>query len=103
MKDRYPAYVRWEDFERIQAMLRDNYASMRHQTRGVPREGQALLQGSLWCGRCGHKMTVEYKNGPRYVCNFLQRSQGGPLCQHLPPTRSMRAWWPRSSPRSGRA
>jgi hypothetical protein len=85
VKDRYPAYVGWEDFERIQAMLRDNYAEYaRHQTRGVPREGAALLQGSLWCGRCGHKMTVEYKNGTRYVCNFLQRSQGGPLCQHLP-------------------
>src|SRR5215204_485239 len=84
VKDRYPAYVGWEDFERIQAMLRDNHAEYaRHRTRGVPREGAALLQGSLWCGRCGHKMTVEYKNGTRYVCNFLQRSQGGPLCQHL--------------------
>jgi DNA invertase Pin-like site-specific DNA recombinase len=84
VKNRYPAYVGWEDFERIQAMLRDNHAEYaRNRTRGVPREGAALLQGSLWCGRCGHKMTVEYKNGPRYVCNFLQRSQGGPLCQHL--------------------
>src|SRR6185503_9480809 len=83
--DRYPAYVDWAEFERIQAMLRDNYAEYtRQQTRGVPREGAALLQGSVWCGRCGHKMMVEYKNGPRYVCNFLRRSQGGPLCQHLP-------------------
>src|SRR3954467_13547864 len=84
VKDRYPAYVGWEDFERIQAMLHDNHAEYaRHRTRGVPREGAALLQGSVWCGRCGHKMTVEYKSGTRYVCNFLQRSQGGPLCQHL--------------------
>jgi hypothetical protein len=38
VKDRYPAYVGWEDFERIQAMLRDNYAAYaRHRTRGVPR------------------------------------------------------------------
>jgi hypothetical protein len=29
-------------------------------------------------------MGVQYKNGNRYVCNFLARSQGGPLCQHLP-------------------
>src|SRR5919206_199737 len=85
VKDRYPAYVGWGDFERIQAMLRDNHAEYtRNRTRGVPREGAALLQGSIWCGRCGHKMTVEYKNGTRYVCNFLQRSQGGLLCQHLP-------------------
>src|SRR3954447_4448329 len=35
VKDRYPAYVGWEDFERIQAMLRDNHAEYaRNQTRG---------------------------------------------------------------------
>jgi Recombinase zinc beta ribbon domain len=85
VKDRYPAYVGWAEFERIQAMLRDNHAEYaRNQTRGVPRDGAALLQGSVWCGRCGHKMAVEYKNGNRYVCNFLARSRGGPLCQHLP-------------------
>jgi hypothetical protein len=85
VKDRYPAYIGWAEFERIQAMLRDNHAEYaRNQTRGVPRDGAALLQGNVWCGRCGHKMTVEYKNANRYVCNFLQRSQGGPLCQHLP-------------------
>ena len=85
VKDRYPAYVAWAEFERIQAMLRDNYAEYtRQQTRGVPRDGAALLQGSVWCGRCGHKMAVEYKNGNRYVCNLLQRSQAGHLCQHLP-------------------
>ena len=85
VKDQYPAYVGWADFERVQAMLRDNHAEYaRNQTRGVPRDGAALLQGSVWCGRCGHKMAVEYKAANRYVCNFLQRSRGGPLCQHLP-------------------
>jgi DNA invertase Pin-like site-specific DNA recombinase len=81
VKDRYPAYVGWAEFERIQAMLRDNHAEY---ARNQTRDGAALLQGSVWCGRCGHKLTVEYKNANRYVCNFLQRSQGGPLCQHLP-------------------
>lgn len=85
VKDRYPAYVGWENFERVQAMLRDNRAEyQRNQTRGVPRDGAAVLQGITWCGHCGHKMAVEYKNANRYVCNFLQRSQGGSLCQHLP-------------------
>ena len=85
VKDRYPAYIQWAEFERIQAMLRDNHAEYaRNRTRGVPRDGAALLQGSVWCGRCGHKMTVEYRSANRYVCNFLQRSQGGPLCHHLP-------------------
>ena len=85
LKDRYPAYLDWESFERVQAMLRDNHADYdRNKTRGVPRDGAALLQGICWCGQCGHKMGVEYKNGNRYVCNFAARSQGAPLCQHLP-------------------
>ncbi|WP_258579864.1 recombinase family protein, partial [Rhizobium favelukesii] len=85
VKDRYPAYLDWERYERIQIMLSDNHAEYkRNQTRGAPRDGAAVLQGIVWCGRCGHKMGVEYKNGNRYVCNFLARSQGGALCQHLP-------------------
>jgi hypothetical protein len=85
VKDRYPAYLDWESFERVQAMLRDNHAEyQRNKTRGVPREGAAVLQGIAWCGLCGHKMAVEYKNANRYVCNFFQRSQAGSLCQHLP-------------------
>ena len=84
LRDRYPAYLDWESFERIQKMLSDNYAEyQRNKTRGAPRDGAAVLQGITWCGQCGHKMNVEYKAANRYVCNFLQRSQGGPLCQHL--------------------
>jgi DNA invertase Pin-like site-specific DNA recombinase len=86
VKDRYPAYLDWESFERVQAMLRDNHAHYLRTTatRGAPRNGAAVLQGIVWCGECGHKMCVEYKNGNRYICNFLQRSQGGTVCQHLP-------------------
>jgi DNA invertase Pin-like site-specific DNA recombinase len=85
VKDRYPTYLDWESFERVQAMLRDNHAEyQRNKTRGVPRDGAAVLQGIVWCGQCGHKMAVQYKNANSYVCNYLLRSQGGPLCQHLP-------------------
>lgn len=85
VKDRYPIYLDWESFERVQAMLRDNHAEyQRNKTRGVPRDGAAVLQGIVWCGQCGHKMGVEYKAASRYVCNYLLRSQGGHLCQHLP-------------------
>jgi hypothetical protein len=85
VKDRYPAYIDWETFVRIQTMLRDNHADyQRRQTRGVPREGAVALQGIVWCGQCGHKMKVQYSGGNRYICNFLLLSHGGPLCQHLP-------------------
>jgi len=84
VRDRYPAYVGWETHEKIQTMLRDNRAEYVHlQTRGVPRDGAALLQGITFCGECGHKMVVRYKHGSEYVCDYLQRQQGAPVCQVL--------------------
>src|SRR3954451_20709364 len=85
VQGKYPAYLDWDSFERIQAMLRDNHAEyVRNRTRGVPRDGAALLQGTVWCGQCGHKMAVQYKAGNRYVCNHLRATRGEPVCQHLP-------------------
>jgi Recombinase zinc beta ribbon domain len=85
VRDRYPAYVSWESFEKIQNMLRDNYAEYdRNKTRGVPREGAALLHGIIYCGACGHKMLVQYKSGARYICNHLRQQYGVPVCQYIP-------------------
>jgi DNA invertase Pin-like site-specific DNA recombinase len=85
VQGKYPAYLDWNSFERIQAMLRDNHADyVRNRTRGVPRDGAALLQGIVWCGQCGHKMAVQYKAGNRYVCKYLHSTCGEPVCQHLP-------------------
>jgi hypothetical protein len=84
VKDKYPAYVDWETFERIQVMLRDNRAEYLHnKTRGIPRDGAALLHGIAWCGECGHKMAVRYKGGSQYVCNHLRQQHGVPVCQCL--------------------
>jgi hypothetical protein len=85
LKDKYPAYIDWGTFTQIQAMIRDNYTDYdRNQTRGVPRPGKALLQGIVCCGECGHKIVVQYKGRPRYVCNYLQQKYGVPTCQNLP-------------------
>ena len=66
-------------------MLQDNYAEYkRAQSRGVPRDGQALLQGIAYCGECGHKLGVQYKNGPRYLCNYFRIQAMEPQCQQLP-------------------
>ena len=79
VKDRYPAYVDRETFERIGAMLADNRADyMRVRGRGIPRDGAALLHGITWCGECGHKMTVSYKRGSTYACAYMQRQHGSP-------------------------
>ena len=83
--DRYPAYVTWETFARIAAILDDNYAAYEHnRRRGVPRHGAALLQGMVYCGRCGHKMMVQYKGGNEYLCNYLRGQTQAPVCQRLP-------------------
>lgn len=85
VKDKYPAYVSWDTFEKIQAMLADNYAEYdRNRTRGVPRPGKALLQGLVYCGQCGHKMAIQYKGGARYLCNYLHQQFHEPICQYPP-------------------
>ena len=84
VKDRYPAYIDWPTYEKIRAVIRDNRAEyMRIKTRGAPRDGDLLLHGIVWCGRCGHKMFVRYKGGGEYVCNHLHTNEGLPTCQHV--------------------
>lgn len=84
VKDRYPAYIDWPTYEKIRATIKDNRAEyMRIKTRGAPRDGDLLLHGIAWCGRCGHKMFVRYKGGGEYVCNHLHINDGLPTCQHV--------------------
>ncbi len=84
-RDKYPAYIDWATFEKIQGMVRDNHSEYdRNKTRGVPRPGKALLHGLVYCGECGHKMVVQYKGLPCYLCNYLRQQYQVPVCQNLP-------------------
>jgi len=85
VRDKYPAYVSWETFERIQAMLQDNYAEYdRNKTRGIPRAGATLLHGLVYCGECGHKMTRTWRWGR---CGAVQK-RARVLVQLPPPAVS---------------
>src|SRR5713101_4689580 len=85
VNDVYPAYIAWETFEQIQDILADNYAAYdRNKSRGVPRDGAALLHGIVYCGACGHKMMIQYKHGTRYLCNALRQQYHVPVCQCIP-------------------
>jgi DNA invertase Pin-like site-specific DNA recombinase len=85
VNDKYPAYISWQIYEKIQSMLKDNYAQYdRNKSRGVPRPGSALIHGMVYCGQCGHKMVVQYKNSTRYICNNLRQQWGVPVCQYIP-------------------
>ncbi len=85
VKDKYPKYIDWNTFLKIQEILKDNYTEYtRNKTRGIPRPGKALLHGIVYCGECGHKMSVQYKTATRYLCNYLRQQHREPTCQFIP-------------------
>lgn len=84
VNDVYLAYIAWETFEQIQQMLVDNdAASDRNTSRGIPRDGAALLHGIVSCGECGHTMVVQYTHGTRSLCKYLRQQYHVPVCQYI--------------------
>jgi DNA invertase Pin-like site-specific DNA recombinase len=85
----YPAYISWEQFLRNQARLAENTQEAHVKqaavqgARGAAREGEALLQGLICCGMCGHRMRVAYKSHLRYLCDGLKRHYAGTVCMSL--------------------
>jgi DNA invertase Pin-like site-specific DNA recombinase len=83
--DHFPGYVSWNEFLAIQDQLRSNELSFGRPTAfGPPREGPALLQGRVMCGRCGSPMYVRYSSHrrPRYVC-LDQAIERHAVCQSV--------------------
>ncbi len=84
--DHHPGFVSWERYEQIQDQLRANWRAPRGHGGGAVREGTALLQGRLRCGRCGRMMQTGYSgaqgNCPRYVCGRARQLYGSEsMCQ----------------------
>jgi DNA invertase Pin-like site-specific DNA recombinase len=84
----YPAYITWEEFLANQAKLQANQNRYQEGKAGVPRKGQALLQGIAICGRCGARMRLRYSgpkgNFPVYECYYGSFERGGgSRCQEL--------------------
>jgi DNA invertase Pin-like site-specific DNA recombinase len=69
--DHHPGYVDWETYLANRATLRANWRSPSGEAGGAVREGPALLQGLVRCGRCGRKMLIAYSGVGtqcRYTC-----------------------------------
>src|ERR1039458_7653937 len=70
----HPGYITLEQHDANLARLAANAAAHgRDRAGGPPREGPALLQGIIICGRCGLRMTVRYHHRrdrqiPTYMC-----------------------------------
>lgn len=86
----HAGYLSWEDYEQNQRRLRESAQAIGGDRRRSPaREGPALLQGLLVCGRCGGRMTVRYharygRLYPDYLCQREGIEHAQPLCQHIP-------------------
>jgi hypothetical protein len=82
LKDRLPAYISWERFERNGRQLEANTA----QGSGALRQGPSLLSGLVICGRCGLRLSALYNNNGRtlrYECNRMAIEYGEARCQSL--------------------
>ena len=56
LRNSHPAYITEEDFEENQKILKQNAHPRGEEGRNSPpREGPALLQGIIVCGKCGKK------------------------------------------------
>jgi DNA invertase Pin-like site-specific DNA recombinase len=86
--DHFAGYMSWSEFQGIQTQLHSN-GQNRPQAFGPPREGPALLQGRVMCGRCGSLMYVRYNGShglrprARYVC-VDQADTRRAACQSVP-------------------
>ncbi len=92
LRDAHVGYLTWEEYEANLHQLQQNRPAYGEDRRhGPPREGPALLQGLVICGRCGQRMTVRYherRHGtrlyPEYLCQKEQIEQAGDhLCQQV--------------------
>ncbi len=87
LKDAYPGYMSWEEFMANQRRLADNLSRYAANRPGVPRKGNALLQGIVVCGRCSRHMYLQYSGPhgdyPVYHCSADQQREGGPRCQEV--------------------
>lgn len=60
IKDRFPSYISWQQYEANQQRLRENNTRKGH--KGAVRSGAALLAGIVFCGRCGRRITPIYRS-----------------------------------------
>jgi DNA invertase Pin-like site-specific DNA recombinase len=78
LQDHHEGYIEWDEYLANQERLACNRTCTEATVLSGPaREGLALLQGLLICGRCGRRVSVRYRgNGgiaPTYLCNWRRR------------------------------
>src|SRR5581483_7930423 len=83
IREHHPGYVRWDRYLTNRAQLRENTRQFA-PSPGAPQKGSALLQGLVYCGRCGCRMKTHYSGcSPSYRCATRRQHYGEPLCQSV--------------------
>ena len=86
----HPGYITLDQYEANLATLAANAAAHGpDRATGPAREGPALLQGIIICGRCGTRMTIRYhtrhgQQTPTYLCQRDGIANGHPPCTVIP-------------------
>ncbi len=86
----HPGYITLDQYDANLARLAANAAAHGpDRAAGPPREGPALLQGIIICGRCGLRMTVRYhargsQELPTYTCQRDGIENGRRPCALIP-------------------
>ena len=86
----HPGYITLDQYEANLATMTANAAAHGpDRAAGPAREGPALLQGIIICGRCGGRMTIRYhtragQQTPTYVCQRDGIANGHPPCTVIP-------------------
>ena len=86
IEDHHPGYISFERYLANQQRLRANWRPPRGEGGGAAREGRAMLQGLIRCGRCGRRMQVGYSGKtlvPNYSCVRGNQLYGTERCQSV--------------------
>jgi DNA invertase Pin-like site-specific DNA recombinase len=89
IRDAHAGYITWDEYEQNLQQLHQTAQSYGAERRASPpREGPALLQGLVICGRCGDRMTVRYdvhktRGITTYVCMRTAIQHAQPVCQRI--------------------
>jgi DNA invertase Pin-like site-specific DNA recombinase/ribosomal protein L34E len=81
--DHHAGYISWDEYRTNQAQLAENRQRTPMTRAGPPRAGLALLQGIVYCARCGRPLHPRYRAKPIYVCEAHAQTRAQPRCQRF--------------------
>ena len=89
IKDHHDSYISFDEYEKNESTIAENRLDTKRKgEKSPPREGPSLLQGLIYCGKCGCSMRVNYQYRgdqlvPVYRCDEELLKHRGEICQTI--------------------